>query len=403
MSLTVFAMFFGAGNLIFPVFLAWQAGDNVVSAFSGFALSAIGLPVLALVAITKTDGLEKLGDRVHPLFSRIFAIAIYLAIGPCLAIPRTASTSQEMVALALGGSSRLSVFIYCTLFFAIAALVARRPEKLSKRLGRVLCPLLIILIAILTTGSILISGGGRGSVMPPYDISPLEEGFVAGYQTMDAIAGLAFGLVLVLNMKSAGVDDENLGKECVIASLGGGFLILAVYIALALTGVSSHAFVSNATNGTDILSAAANAVFPQGGRVLVAAIFILACLNTCISLLSSCGQYFSSLYPKISRDAWIAIFALVSLAIANVGLDQIISLSSPLLEFLYPVAMTLMVLAFMPHGESLVWTYRLPAASSAVFSLVSIISGHAFLWVVPTIVLAIAGSLIDRRLAGGSL
>ena len=191
MSFTVFAMFFGAGNLIFPVFLAFQAGENVIPAFLGFAISAIGLPVLALQAVTRTGSLGTLADRLHPLFSRIFTIVIYLAIGPCLAIPRTASTSCEMVLLAMGSSSRTVTFIYCTVFFAAAGLMARKPEKLSKRLGKFLSPLLILLILVLLTGTLSAGSLESTPVQGSYVHSPFSEGFLEGYQTMDAIAGLA--------------------------------------------------------------------------------------------------------------------------------------------------------------------------------------------------------------------
>ena len=197
MSFTVFAMFFGAGNLIFPVFLAYQAGEAIVPAFFGFALSAIGLPVLALVAITRTDGLGELAGRAGVRFSRLFTIAVYLAIGPCLAIPRTASTSYEMVALALGTTSTLQTLAYCVLFFALAALVARRPERLSSRLGRILAPLLVLLIMVLTSGTVVFpSTGAQLSTMQSFQTRAFSQGFVDGYQTMDAIAGLVFGTIL---------------------------------------------------------------------------------------------------------------------------------------------------------------------------------------------------------------
>ena len=112
LAFTVFAMFFGAGNLIFPVFLAYKAGGNIIPAFTGFALTAIGCPMLALIAVGKGNSLESIGNRIHPLFSRIFTIIIYLAIGPCLAIPRTSSTSFEMVAAATGNSSTFFSIIY---------------------------------------------------------------------------------------------------------------------------------------------------------------------------------------------------------------------------------------------------------------------------------------------------
>lgn len=162
LAFTVFAMFFGAGNLIFPVFLAFQSGGDFPLAFSGFALSAIGLPILVLLASMKAGGLEELARRVSPNFSKVFTVVVYLAIGPCLAIPRTASTSYEMVALATGMDSGIARFVYCAIFFLLAALLARRPERLSNRLGEILSPTLVILIAVLTVGSLTTAAPSLG-------------------------------------------------------------------------------------------------------------------------------------------------------------------------------------------------------------------------------------------------
>ena len=149
MSFTCFAMFFGAGNLIFPVFLSYRAGANSVFAFLGFILSAITLPVLSLIAIGRTGSLDSLSSRVNPLFSKVFTIVIYLAIGPMLAIPRTASTSYEMVRIAFSLESDALSWAYSFIFFLLAGLIALHPEKLSKRLGKVLSPILIGLIIFL--------------------------------------------------------------------------------------------------------------------------------------------------------------------------------------------------------------------------------------------------------------
>ena len=401
MSFTVFAMFFGAGNLIFPVFLAYQAGEAIMPAFFGFALSAIGLPVLALVAITRTDGLGEIAGRAGSRFSRLFTIAVYLAIGPCLAIPRTASTSYEMVALALGTTSTLQTLAYCVLFFTLAALVSRRPEKLSSRLGRILAPLLVLLIVVLTSGTVMFpSAGAQSSTMQSFQARAFSQGFVDGYQTMDAIAGLVFGTILALNVEKAGCEHRQTRRECMIASIAGGVLILVVYLALAIVGCASRNIIDSPTNGAQILSAVSSALFPTTGRFLIAAIFILACFNTCVGLLSSCGQYFSTIVPKVSRDRWIAVFALASLALANTGLDAMISISSPVLEILYPVAMTLMVLAFLPRPDGCHHMYSFSVTAAFCFSIVALVTDLDFIWILPVIAGAVAGYTMDIRAKG---
>ena len=151
---TLFSMFFGAGNLIFPPFLGAQAGANTWLAFLGLAVSAIGLPVLGVVAVARSGGLPALASRVHPRFAAVFTLLCYLSIGPCLAIPRTASTSFEMLVPLVGGGAAKQ-FLYSVLFFAVAFLVALRPEKLTDRLGKILCPTLIVLIVVLFAGCLI--------------------------------------------------------------------------------------------------------------------------------------------------------------------------------------------------------------------------------------------------------
>ena len=154
LGFTLFSMFFGAGNLIFPPHLGAQAGSNFWPAFAGFAVSAIGLPIAGVVAVARAGGFDQLASRVHPKFSLVFTILVYLSIGPCLAIPRTASTSFEMLVPLVGGERGLQLG-YSIVFFAAAFLVALHPEKLTDRLGRVLCPALIALIFVLFAGCLL--------------------------------------------------------------------------------------------------------------------------------------------------------------------------------------------------------------------------------------------------------
>ena len=399
LSFTVFAMFFGAGNLIFPPFLAYQAGGNVLTAFIGFASTAIGLPVLSLIAIGRIGSSEKLASRVHPSFGIAFTVAIYLAIGPCLAIPRTASTSFEMVANAMTQSAPWLSIPYSIIFFAFSAVLALNPEKLTKRLGRILSPVLVSLIIILFTGSLILFQNSIPEAAAPYDTHPFSTGFQEGYQTMDALAGLVFGIVLALNIKGLGVQDDDVTKESIIASIGGGILLLAVYSMIVFVGLSSASYITDAANGAQVLSAAAAMISDKYGRTVLAIIFVIACFNTSVSLLSSCGEYFHTTIPRISRKGWIAIFAAVSCIISNIGLNAIISISSPVLTLLYPAAIVLIALSFIPDADSLRWTHRLSVALALITSLLSItgVFPSPFIWIIPAASGGFIGFLLDRN------
>ena len=235
---TLFSMFFGAGNLIFPPGVGAQAGTLTWPAMLGMAFSAVGLPVLGVVAVARSGGLAALGNRVHPLFSRVFTILAYLSIGPCLAIPRTASTSFEMAVPPFAGPDAplgLLQLLYSLVFFVAALWVALRPEKLTDRLGKVMCPILILLIVVTFVGCLVNPLEGYG---PPQDAAyaanPVAKGFLDGYQTMDTIAALVFGIIISLNIRAMGVErEEDVVKSTVRAGWIAGAMLLAVYSMLA--------------------------------------------------------------------------------------------------------------------------------------------------------------------------
>ena len=308
---TLFSMFFGAGNLIFPPDLGAKAGIHFWPAFLGLAISAVGLPVAGVVAVARAQGLEKLAGRVHPVFAQVFMILIYLSIGPCLAIPRTASTAFAMLAPLVGTGAGLQLG-YSVVFFAAAFLVALRPERLTRWLGRLLCPCLLVLILVLFGGCLLHPLAGQyGTPTPEYTSGAVLQGVLYGYQTMDTLAALNFGAII------------------------------------ALTGAA----VPGLATGADVLTVLADRLFGNAGLVLLAAIFVLACFNTCVGLIACVGEYFHTLVPSVPYPAFAGFFAAASMLISNLGLADILRLSVPVLNALYPVAILLICLSFVPELE----------------------------------------------------
>ncbi|MEJ8734699.1 branched-chain amino acid transport system II carrier protein [Mediterraneibacter sp. ICN-202921] len=358
-GITLFSMFFGAGNLIFPPFLGNMAGRSIVPAFLGFALSAVCLPVLGVIAVTKSDGLEALASKVHPLFSKVYILLLYLAIGPCLAIPRTASTSFSMAVppfLSGGNMIWLIRSIYTILFFSAAFAVALHPEKLTEYLGKKLTPVLLILIVIVFAATVFSWDGSVAVPAADYIKQPAVKGFLDGYQTMDTLAGLNFGMIVVMNLREKGVKkEEDLVRETVSAGWIAGGILFSVYAMLTFIGVNAGSWFGAAANGTETLTEMVSALFGQAGTVLLALIFVIACFNTCVGLLSCCGKYFQGVFPRISYRKWVFIFAFVSMLIANAGLDTILKLSVPVLNAIYPLAILLIFLSCM---QRLLGRYR---------------------------------------------
>ena len=409
---TLFSMFFGAGNLIFPPFLGAQAGANTWLAFAGFAMSAIGLPVLGVIAVARSGGLAALAGRVHPRFAAVFTLLIYLSIGPCLAIPRTASTSFEMLAPLVGGGAARQL-IYSALFFAAAFLVALRPEKLTDRLGKLLCPALIVLIVVLFAGCLLHPPAAHyAAAGEPYTALPAAAGFLAGYQTMDTIAALNFGAVIALNIRAKGVADERqVVRGTIRAGWVAGAVLLALYAMLTHAGALSGAAFPGGETGADTLTQLARGLFGRPGLVLLAAIFVIACLNTCIGLISCVSEYFHGLFPRVPYAAFAAFFALASMVVSNIGLAGIIALSTPVLNAIYPVAIVLIALSFVPRLAAYRWVYPLAVGLTCVQSVADAfalpglsalldrlpLAGLGFGWVTPALAGLLLGLLLSRR------
>ena len=409
---TLFSMFFGAGNLIFPPFLGAQAGANTWLAFAGFAMSAIGLPVLGVVAVARSGGLSALAGRVHPRFAAVFTLLIYLSIGPCLAIPRTASTSFQMFTPIFGGSA-VGQAVYSAVFFAAALLVALRPDKLTDRLGKILCPTLILLIVVLFAGCLIDPvAAGYGEPTAQYASLPVAVGFLGGYQTMDTIAALNFGAVIALNIRAKGIEDDGqVVRGTIRAGWIAGAVLLVIYAMLTHAGALAGAALPIGESGADTLSALAYALFGTPGRVLLAAIFLIACLNTCIGLISCVSEYFHGLFPRVSYRAFAVFFSAASMVVSNIGLAGIIALSTPVLNAIYPVAIVLIALSFVPRLAAYRWVYPLAVGLTCVQSVADAfalpglsalldrlpLAGLGFGWVTPALAGLLLGLLLSRR------
>ena len=347
-SLMLFSMFFGAGNLIFPPFLGQTAGGNLWPSLVGFIISAVGLPILGVVAIAKAGSFHALNLRVHPMFALIFPFIIYIAIGPGLAIPRAGSLAFEMGALPFLpeqfiGSTAL--FLYSLIFFGLVTWLCMYPSRLVDLFGKVLTPTLLIIILIIFIKSVMDPIGGFEEPQGSYRANPVFQGVLDGYLTMDALAALAFGIVVANTLKSQGVlDTKKRSLYMMYAGVGAGILLTVIYLILGYLGASS-ASLGQSENGAQILSNVMTHLFGKGGTFLLGMVFTLACFCVSIGLVTSCSQFFSNVIPRITYRNWVIILCILSTAITNLGLTQILRVSVPILGLIYPIAIVLIILA----------------------------------------------------------
>ncbi|OTG82974.1 branched-chain amino acid transport system II carrier protein [Acinetobacter sp. ANC 4648] len=342
-----FALFIGAGNIIFPPIVAQQAGEHVWLAALGFLITAVGLPVITIMALSRTHGsIAILSSPLGKVASLILTVVCYLSVGPLFAIPRTATVSYEIGFSSHFGTTSSSLLIYSAIYFAFVTIISLYPNKLLDTVGHVLAPLKILSLAILGIAAFFIPSGFIPPAINNYVASPVSEGFVNGYLTMDTLGALVFGIVIINAIHSRGVTDTKLvTKYAVIASLISGVGLTLVYLSLFKLGLGSHEVAPNAANGAIILHAYVQHAFGDLGSLFLTGLIFLACMVTAIGLTCACAEYFAQL-TKISYKILVFILVGFSFIISNLGLTKLIAVSVPVLSAIYPPAIVVIVLSF---------------------------------------------------------
>lgn len=351
-GLMLFALFFGAGNLIFPAFLGQQAGSNWLSAMSGFLLTGAGLPLLGVIAIgySGSRDVQDLASRVTPWYGVAFAAVLYLAIGPLFATPRTATVTFEIGVTPFIGPEHktIALAIFSAFFFGVTYWLSISPGKLVDRIGKVLTPALLATIAVLVGYAAFNPMGELQAAQGGFADRPFVTGVLEGYQTMDALASLVFAIIVIDAARALGVRNRaQLLATTTVAGAVAAACLAVVYLLIGYMGATSVAGLGLQENGAAVLSKTAQHYFGMGGNVLLSAIVFLACLSTAVGLIISCSEYFNRLLPAVSYKTFVVIFTLVSMAFANKGLSGIISISVPVLMLLYPLTVVIILLAFL--------------------------------------------------------
>ncbi|NLL80753.1 MAG: branched-chain amino acid transport system II carrier protein [Tissierellia bacterium] len=351
----LFGLFFGAGNIIFPVQMGQAAGSNYIRATIGFLITGVGLPMLGVVAsgISRSENLYDMAKPVSSAYAVFFTCLLYLTIGPLFAIPRTATVAFEVGIHPFISTEYYSIglFVFSLLFFIFTLYYSLRPGRIIDWIGRYLNPTFVILLSILLIVCFIKPMGNASDFAPQgnYISRSFTTGILDGYNTMDALAGLAFAIVIVSNIGKLGISNpKSIAKETMKSSVVASIGMAVIYASLAYLGSTSLGSLSPASNGGLILSMASNYYFGLFGQILLAAIVTVACLKTAIGLITSCSEMFVVLFPKsLSYRNYAILFTIVSFVIANFGLNKIIQLSIPVLMFSYPLAIVLIILSLM--------------------------------------------------------
>lgn len=417
-GLMLFSLFFGAGNLIFPPLLGLESGNDFAPAISGFLITGVLLPFIAVLAVAITDGgLVSIGSRVHHVFGIAFAIIVYLSIGAFYGIPRAASVAYELgFQQVFHSEGQLAIILFSFVFFALTFVICLNPKKIVDRVGQILTPILLIMLAILFVRAFFILDNPVLPAAEKYESTPFVSGFLEGYFTMDAIAALAFGIVVVNALKDSGLKTKaEQVKGTLWAGIIAGIGLGVVYLALGWIG-SVIPKETTYENGAHILTVASRLLFGTTGSFIFGIIVILACITTCVGLINACARFFHELYSKISYKTYVTIFVIVGFSVSSLGLSVILDIAVPILVFTYPIAIVLVGLSLMEKvvGKSNTM-YRLAVLFTFVYAIYDVLTSfelsveamgnlldfapffdYGLGWVLPAIVGGVIGYVFDK-------
>lgn len=411
-GLALFSMFFGAGNLIFPPYLGKLMGSKFVLSTLGFVVTGVGLPFLGILACTKTNGnFEDMAGKVSRSFAIFCSIAIFLAIGPMLAIPRTAATTYELTIQPV--FPWMSSLVSMILYFALNLCFVLRPSKVIDILGKFLTPALIIALLILIIKGVL---SPIGNVIDTNASSVLSNSLIEGYQTMDALAGLMFATVITSSVIQKGYK----GNEAISITVKSGLVAIlglaVVYGGLMYLGAQTSSILPKDISKTALLLEISKRSLGDYGSIVIGVAMGLACFTTSIGLITAGSSFFESISnKKLPYKINAVVISVVSIVIGNFGVDKIIKISVPVLCILYPVAITLILITLSKNLCKNNSVLRAAVYTSLIFSIIETLpsigvnvgiiknilniiplSSLGFAWVIPTVLSLIIALFVSK-------
>ena len=337
----LFAMLFGAGNLIFPPMLGYETNSSWIPTMLAFTITGVGFPFLGILSVSIVgNGIKDFANRVSPTFSKIFAIISILAIGPMLAIPRTGATAYEITFLYNGMESSIYKYIYLICYFGIVILFSLRANKVIERVGKILTPILLILLFLIIIKGIFFA---NLSVKPDIYPHAFKRGFLEGYQTMDTIASIAYAGIILKAIKSGrNLTQKQEFSFLIKAGLVAILSLALIYGGFALVGAKMHSVLVT-KDKIELLVKTTSYLLGGYGNLILAICVAGACLTTAIGLVATVGEFFSSI-TSFKYENIVIFTVIISFLLSILGVESIIRISVPILIFIYPVMISLIIL-----------------------------------------------------------
>lgn len=370
----LFAMFFGAGNVVFPPHLGMHAGEQWANGFLFYFIADIGLALVAMFAILHAGGADNITGRIGHVASNVLMCAVILCIGPMVAIPRTAATTLEMSVTPF--FSGVSPVVFSIIFFAVILLLSIKQSAVIDIVGKILTPALLIGLLVLIV---------KGFVSPIGDIvdtgvSASEvtvNGIKSGYQTMDVLAAMAFGIIILSSADEKGYTDRKSAAKMIgIAAALSGVLLMIVYFGLTYLGATASTVFPTDISRANLVIGIVELLLGKAGLIIFAIVVALACITTAVALVSSAASFFAKLANnKISYGVFVTVICVSSAIISNLGLDTIIAIATPILDIVYPPMLVLILLSWF--GDKL---HKSVYVSSVAGSLIASVLATAELY-----------------------
>ena len=410
----LFAMFFGAGNLIFPPYLGVISGSYWFITFLSFTTTAVGLALIALIAITYYDcDITKFFKQIGEFPGLILSFMVIMCVGPLLVIPRTGATAYEMgIKPILGFHNIYTITISVIIFYLLTYFLTVRPSKVVDIIGKFLTPFLIIaLIIIIIKGSLYPLGA---PIKNPQINNIISKGLIDGYQTMDCFVSLAVGTVLLLTLKTKGYNEHKtqikmLFKSGIIACL----ILGIIYGGLTYLGASVSSKYGIDAQKSQIIVNITQGLLGNTGKIILSIASFMACLTTAIGLASASGEYLVNITKgKIKYSTFILIFCIFGTITAIIGVSGIVKIGEPILSVVYPPTIILIVLSFFKNKIKNSNTFKFPVFTSVIISILTLLSNQfefltfikklplgnfGFGWIIPSIIMLVVSILYKQK------
>ncbi len=406
----LFAMFFGAGNLIFPPYLGWSSASNWFVGFLCFIIADIGLSMLGIIVVGKIGkGAQGVTEPLGKFFSVLLLVADVICLGPLIAIPRTAATTFEFAIVP--NFPQMSSWIFSIIFFALVVALSIKQTKAVDIVGAVLAPIMFIaLILLIVKGTLSPLGFAERTTVLGNVVS---DGIKAGYQTMDMMGAIIMALALTFSMKSKGyTEPKQQFKMISQAGIISSIALFCVYGGLAYLGSTVSSVFPSTMSQAELLIAITSGLLGREGIILLGVIVAFACLTTAIGLLSSSSTFFEEISNgKLKYKTNILIGAVLSCIVSNLGISAIINFAAPILDLIYPVLIVLIVLGAFNGKIKNLNIHKAASLGAFAISLSTLVKNVTglnlgvnmlplneigFGWLVPAVVMGVIGSFIKK-------